>query len=184
MHHKLLKLLLLIVALSMGSPCVAQRVALKSNVIDWLLISPNLSMEARISPRITLDFGVAVNPFDKIPYGSDIKLRNFRINPEVRYWFNRPMAKHFVGFALSGGSYNLELKEHCYNGDFFAAGFTYGYALVLSKYWNVEFTAGIGLAKLHGFDYRKDEEKPYEPNNHKWIPVPIRAGVTFSYMLH
>lgn len=160
----------------------AQRVALSTNTIDWLLMSPNLSLETRLSRYLTLNTGIAADPFNSSIYGSDIKLKNFRINPELRYWFNRPMAKHFVGLALTGGSYNLQFKKHRYEGDIAAAGITYGYALVLSRHWNVEFSLGIGLGRVWGYDYTTDEEKPAQHNMNRWIPVPIRTGVSFSYI--
>ena len=142
----------------------AQRVALKSNLIDWATLSPNLAVEMRLNQRLTLDISAAANPFS------------------LRYWFNRPMARHFMGISLLGGLYNVKFKEHLYEGDIWAAGLTYGYAFVLSRHWNMEATLGIGMAKLRAFDYREGEEKPATPNLSKWSPVPIRLGLSFSYI--
>ncbi|MCM1520685.1 MAG: DUF3575 domain-containing protein [Lachnoclostridium sp.] len=182
MKKQFLRFLLILVAILSPEAVSAQRVALKTNAIDWLLTSANLSVESRLSRRLTLDFGLSGSPFNHTPYGSDIKLRNFRINPELRYWFNRPMARNFLGFAVTGGMFNIRLREHCYKGDLLAAGFTYGYALVLSRHWNVEFTIGVGLAKVHGYDFRYSEGQPASVNMSKWVPVPIRTGVSFSYI--
>ena len=41
----------------------AQRVALKSNLIDWATLSPNLAVEMRLNQRLTLDVSAAANPF-------------------------------------------------------------------------------------------------------------------------
>jgi len=179
---RIIRLTIIICAVFTAQWAGAQRVALSTNTIDWLLISPNLSLETRLSQRLTLNIGIAVNPFNSTPYGSDIKLKNFRVNPELRYWFNRPMAKHFMGLALTGGAYKLRLNKHLYEGDIAAAGITYGYALVLNRHWNVEFSLGIGLARVIGYDYTSDETKPESTNMHRWIPVPIRTGVSFSYI--
>ena len=138
----------------------AQRVALKSNLIDWATLSAN-----------PFSFTIA-----------DMKATHFRFQPELRYWFNRPMARHFMGISLLGGLYNVKFKEHLYEGDIWAAGLTYGYAFVLSRHWNMEATLGIGMAKLRAFDYREGEEKPATPNLSKWSPVPIRLGLSFSYI--
>ena len=180
--YRIIRLTLVICSLFTVQWSSAQRVALSTNTIDWLMISPNLSLETRLSQRLTLNIGVAANPFNRTPYGSDIKLKNFRINPELRYWFNRPMAKHFVGLALTGGAYNLQLKKHLYECDIAAAGITYGYALVLGRHWNVEFSLGVGLGRVWGYDYTTSEEKPASRNMNRWIPVPIRTGVSFSYI--
>ncbi len=158
----------------------AQRVALKSNLIDWATLSPNLAMEVRLNQKFTLDISATTHPFSFTI--ADIKATHFRLQPELRYWFNRPMARHFVGVGLLGGLYNLRVKEHFYEGDIWGAGITYGYAFVLSRHWNMEATLGVGMARARAFDYRVDEEKPATPNLLKWTPVPIRLGLSFSYL--
>lgn len=164
-------------------PAKAQRVALKTNTLDWVLMSPNLTLDTRLSRRVTFEIGIAGNPFGKTPYGSDIKLRNLRVEPSLRYWFNRPMARHFMGLAFSGGVYDLRLRRHCYKGNEVSAGLTYGYALVLNRHWNVEFTLGLGMARVWGYNYSYADGQPKQTNMSKWIPVPVGTGISFSYIL-
>ena len=161
-------------------PAKAQRVALKTNTLDWVLMSPNLTLDTRLSRRVTFEIGVAGNPLDKTVYGSDIKLKNLRIEPSLRYWFNRPMARHFMGVAFSGGVFNL--REHCYKGNGVAAGLTYGYALVLNRHWNVEFTLGLGMARVWGYNYLYQNGQPATTNMSRWVPVPVGTGISFSYI--
>lgn len=175
-------LLTFIALLFITLPAVAQRVALKTNTLDWLLISPNLSLEARLSQRLTFNIGVAANPFKQTPYGSDYRFSNVRLNPELRYWFNRSMARHFVGVAMTGGIYDIQFRSHRYKGNLFAAGITYGYALVLNRHWNVEFTLGLGLARTWGYDYRSWQSQPQEHNMARWVPYPVGTGISFSYI--
>lgn len=180
MKRLLLKVLfagLLILACQNAS---AQRVALRTNAIDWVTLSPNLTLEARLSNRLTLGMGFVGNPF-KIKI-ADTRFNNFRFQPELRYWFNRPMARHFMGFALLAANYDLRHKTTITQGDVFAAGLTYGYALVLSRHWNVEFTAGVGIGKTRYFKYEDGEPKPTSPNHSKWTPVPMNVGVSFTYI--
>lgn len=158
----------------------AQRLAIKTNTIDWLTMNGEIGIEARLSRRLTLDIGVVGNPFNLTVSG--IKLNTLRFQPELRYWFNRPMARHFMGFALLGGTYDLKLRSHMFEGDIFAAGLTYGYALVLNSHWNMEAEIGVGLGYLRAFKYRDWEQKPDAPNFHKWTPVPIRIGLSFAYI--
>lgn len=160
----------------------AQRVALSTNTFDWLLMSPNLSVEARMSKHVTFDIGLSVNPFNSTPYGSDIKLQNFRVYPEVRYWLRRPMADHYFGIAAEGGYFNLRLRDRFVQADMLAAGITYGYALVLSRHWNMTFSIGVGLGRIRGYDYRSADGSPESMNMSKWIPVPMKTGISFSYI--
>lgn len=145
-------------------------------------MSPNLTLDTRLSRRLTFEIGITGNPLSKTPYGTDIMLKNLRIQPSLRYWFNRPMARHFMGVAVCGGVYDLRLREHCYRGNIAAAGLTYGYALVLSRHWNVEFSIGAGIGRVWGYDYRYSEGRPKDTNMSKWIPVPIGTGISFSYI--
>ena len=124
----------------------AQRVALKTNTIDWITLSPNLSVEARLNSRLSLQMGFAANPFNFAI--ADLCLKNFRVEPELRYWFNRPMARHFMALSLTAGAYSLRHADHHFTGDAVGAGLSYGYAVVLSNHWNMEVEAGVGIAQL------------------------------------
>lgn len=174
------RILLLVLLSTLSFTVGAQRLALKTNAIDWLTMNGQIGFEARLSRCLSLDIGLAGNPFKAKVAG--VRLNTLRFQPELRYWFNRPMARHFVGFSVMAANYDLELRSRKYEGDLLAAGFSYGYALVLSSHWNVEFEAGIGLGRLRAFKYREWEERPETPNVNRWMPVPMKIAVTFSYI--
>lgn len=157
----------------------AQRIALKTNVIDWVALSPNLTMEARVSRRISLQLGVAANPFD-IPV-FNTTWRNYRIEPEMRYWFNRPMARHFIALSGTAAAFNFRHDQRHIVGDAVGAGLSYGYALVLSNHWNMECEIGAGVAHASAFNYT-GEERPDSKNLSQFYIVPIRLGLSFSYI--
>lgn len=180
MLKKLLRLFLFVLLLAGAEGAMAQRVALRTNLVDWAMLSPNLTVEARLSHRLTLGMGFAGNPLKlKI---ADCRLNTFRFQPELRYWFNRPMARHYMGVAALASLYDFRHKGTVSQGDIFALGLTYGYALVLSRQWNVEFTLGAGIGKTRYFKYAENAAKPKNPNNSKWIPVPMNIGVSFAYI--
>lgn len=157
-----------------------QRLALKTNALEYFVLSPNLTLEARMSRRLTIQLGIAANPLTR-PI-SDYKLTNFRVEPELRYWFNRPMARHFVALSATAGTFSFQFKNRYMTFDAVAAGISYGYALVLSRHWNMEAEIGLGLASVNGFDYHGKDNKPKNANLHKMMPVPVRCGLTFSYI--
>lgn len=170
---------LFLLGLLLSQDIAAQRVALKTNAIDWLTMTPNLTLEGRVSRRVSLQLGVACNPTHLSI--ANIQTTNFRIEPEVRYWFNRPMARHFVAVSATAATYNLRFKDHHFRGDGFAAGISYGYALVLSDHWNMEAEVGVGIAHLKAKDYRGSAE-PAQSNYSHVKPVPIRLGLSFAYI--
>lgn len=167
-------------ALFCPSQLNAQRLALKTNALEYAILSPNLALEARLSSKFSLQLAVAACPTNK-PIGN-LKLANFRIEPELRYWFNRPMAKHFIALSTTAGTYSLRYKEKYFNGDVLAAGLSYGYALVLGQHWNMEAEIGFGVGYFKGYDYTGADNKPAQKNFTRFMPVPIRCALSFGYI--
>ena len=175
------RLLFVAIIATLYSPkAQAQRIALKTNALEYFILSPNLTLEARLSRVLSVQVGFAANPIPKPISG--IRLTNYRVEPELRYWFNRPMARHFVALSATAGVCSLQFNERYFHGDAVAAGISYGYALVLSKHWNMEAEIGIGLAHIKGYNYTGKENLPEAPNYSRFMPVPIRCGLSFSYI--
>lgn len=179
MNKFFLRLLLLLGIAASSHMASAQRVAVRTNALDWLTLTPNATVEARLNSRLTLGVGFAVNPVTK-PIGG-IKTSHFRFEPELRYWLNRPMARHFIAFSPMFADYSLRFNHRNYQGDLYSLGLTYGYALVINDHWNVEFSAGIGAGYTKCYKYLETEERPLKANYEKWIPVP-RLGISFAYV--
>lgn len=160
----------------------AQRLALKTNTLEYLILSPNLTVEARLSRALSIQLGVAANPVTKPIAG--LRASNFRVEPELRYWFNRPMARHFIAVSATAGFYSIHIKDHIYRGDVVAAGLSYGYSFVLSKHWNMETEIGVGLGHFRGYNYKNTGAGsiPARPNFSRFLPVPVRFGLTFGYV--
>lgn len=154
--------------------------ALKTNTVEYLILSPNLTYEVRLSRVMSLQIGLAMNPVSKSIAG--FKAANFRVEPELRYWFNRPMARHFVAFSCTAGAYSLQFKDRFLKGDAVAAGFSYGYTWVLSRHWNMEAEIGVGLGSFHAYNYVGDTNRPGKANFRRTLPVPIRFGLSFGYV--
>jgi hypothetical protein len=159
---------------------LAQRIALKTNSLYWATLSPNIDAELRLSGHYTLDLGMAGNFTTR----DNRQLKFVQASPELRYWFSRPMARHFVGLTAFAANYSFKLNEHNYNGDAFAAGLTYGFDWVISRRWNIEATLGAGLVKYRCFDYPVDGVKPLSPNRDKTVFAPVKAGISVSYLLY
>lgn len=173
--------LVIMMAMMLSPRMQAQRVALKTNTLDWVALSPNLAVEARLSRHLSLQLAIASNPLSVSVF--DTRLTNFRVEPELRYWFNRPMARHFMALSLTAATFNLRHADRYFVGDAVGAGLSYGYALVLSNHWNMEAEIGVGVAHFSAFNYRgSDDNRPDSKNFSRFLPVPIRLGLSFSYI--
>ena len=160
----------------------AQRVALKTNALYWAAATPNIGAEFRINRHITFNFEAAYNRIKVF----NIDTRGAAITPEVRYWFSaRPQAGHFLGIAGIGCDYNFVHNGKRHIGDLYGGGLTYGYSFVLSRHWSLEGSLGVGLLHRHEKHYEEgtDVEVPSRANCSKWSPAPLRAGVSFVYIL-
>lgn len=112
-------------------------------------------------------------------------MRFLYIQPEARYWLDRPMKGHFFGVHLHAGVFNVSLdNKNRYQSEkgFHGAGISYGYAMPLSRRWSMEFTVGVGYVFTkyctyynvpNGIRYEKDI--PY----HYWGLTKL--GLNFVY---
>ena len=140
------------------APKAEAQVALKTNLLHAAaMATPNLSLEAALAPKWTLDATGALNLWT---FPGNRKAIHWLAQPEARYWFCDVFDGHFVGLHLHGGQFNAGnidfplgrlkvLKDARYEGYFYGAGLSYGYQWVLSRHWNFEASLGAGYARIH-----------------------------------
>lgn len=159
----------------------AQRIALKTNALYWATASPNIGLELRINRHITFDFDATYNNITIGKYDSQVRM----FTPEMRYWFSaRPQAGHFVGLTGIATNYDMTIDKKTHDGDLFGGGFSYGYSFVLGEHWSLETTIGAGFVYRHELEYRQDSDyRPEKANIHKWQPFPLKAGISFVYII-
>ena len=148
----------LIIALMIlaSAPCMlAQKAALKTNIVSDALLSPNLAIEAGLAPKWTLNVAGQLNLWSVDGH----KWRHWLVQPEARYWFCRRFQGHFLGLHAIGGEFNFgnidtglkflgpdlsPLRDRRYEGWGAGAGIGYGYDGVRSRHWNLEAEIGAG----------------------------------------
>lgn len=179
-HYRLVQGVCFSVFIFLSIPSVfAQRVTLYTNTVDWLTLSPNLGAEFSLTPRISLNISAAGSPF---VLGKDIYLKHFRIQPEIKYWFQTLLAGHYIGVTATYTSFDLALKNKGYYGDALLPGLTYGYSWILSRRWNMEVSAGIGVVHYRMARYAPGTP-PGEPNESGWMVAPVKLAFSFIYVL-
>lgn len=186
---KLAGAILTAIALFVGGQASAQRVAVKTNFVDWATLAPNLGMETRLSRHFTLNTSISGAPFNVKVSGYNIKY--LRFDPELRYYFTRPMARHFIALSTTIGS--IQASKHNkaqadyegYDGAFMAAGLSYGYCKPLSKNWNLEGEIGFGWLYSEGWHGQRPGGLLLQEHTcSNQLPVPIRLGVSISYLFN
>lgn len=177
------------------SPAMAQKVAVKTNLLYDATSTINLGTEFGLSPRWTLDVSANYNPWT---YSNNKKWKHWLVQPEARYWFCNKMMGHFIGFHTIAGSYNIgnvsadfkflgtdfsKLKDYRYEGWFVGAGVAYGYSWVLSKHWNLEAELGVGYtySKSDKFECASCGEKLEDDKTHHYVG-PTKAALNLVYV--
>lgn len=177
------------------SPAMAQKVAVKTNLLYDATSTINLGTEFGLSPKWTLDVSANYNPWT---YSNNKKWKHWLVQPEARYWFCNKMMEHFIGFHTIAGSYNIgnvnadfkflgtdfsKLKDYRYEGWFVGAGVAYGYSWVLSKHWNLEAELGVGYtySKSDKFECASCGEKLEDDKTHHYVG-PTKAALNLVYV--
>lgn len=144
------------------------RWAIKSNALYLAAGVTNIGGEYAFHRHWSVDFPLVYSPYT---LARTYRMRFLYIQPEARYWLDRPMKGHFFGVHLHAGVFNVSLdNKNRYQSEkgFHGAGISYGYAMPLSRRWSMEFTVGVGYAFTryctyynvpNGLLYEKD--RPY-----------------------
>lgn len=131
------------------------RFALKTNILYYAILMPNLELEGMINNRwsVALEGNIAW-------YSNKTKDRTYQVamvSPEVRYWIlpRAPWHGMFAGVFTGGGKFDLENGGTGYQGHGGFAGVSFGYMWPISRYFSLEASIGAG--------YMYTRYKEYEP---------------------
>lgn len=136
----LLAIVASLVFLSSGE-AKAQRIAVSTNGLEWLTLSPNASFDIVFTQHHAFSISASASPWKLT---EDFYRSHITVSPEYRYWFRMPFYGHFMGANLIYSSYDLSLGGFGRRADLLAAGVTYGYSLMLGKRWNIVPVIGLG----------------------------------------
>lgn len=131
--------------------------ALKTNLLFDVLTALNVEVEVPIGERWSIA-GEYIFPWWSFTK-KQITLQTLSGNLEGRYWFgNREkhdvMTGWFAGVYGGGGYYDVEWKSKGYQGHFYSAGFTGGYAHKIGRNLRMEYSLGIGYFNTDYSEYR------------------------------
>ena len=189
-----LKLTIMVVVLALFSNIKAQEIALKTNLFNDVLLSPNLGVEVGLASRWTIDVTGEINAWTIDSH----KWKHWLVQPEIRYWFCRRFAGHFMGMHLLGGQYNFanldldfkflgsdfrKLDNRRYQGWGVGAGIAYGYDWILGKHWNLEAEIGIGwiYTRFDSYPCAKCGKKIDSNRPHNYLG-PTKAALNIVYL--
>ena len=159
----------------------AYRFALRTNLLRWATLTPDLGLEWRINPS----WGILVNgSWTSWSWNNkDRRYALWEVMPEVRYYVGKEK-RGYLGAMYKAGGFNYKLSATGKQGNLMGGGITGGYQLRLNSALLLDFSLAVGC--LH-VDYEKYEvingvrvRKGKESKN--WWG-PINAGVTLVWKM-
>lgn len=185
-------------AVNTGKLYRPMRFALKTNLLyAAATLTPNLSFEAGIGHRSTIDIGAGYNPWNMNgTESSNRKLGHWIVQPEYRWWLCERFNGHYFGAHVLGGMFNISehrapllfgesnSRDYRYEGWFIGAGVSYGYQLMLARSWNLEFNVGVGYARLwyDRYEHQRCGEL-IQPDAGRNYFGPTKLGITLTYLI-
>lgn len=154
-------------------------IGIHTNVLYWGALTPNLGVEMPLARQWSLDVTGMYAHWD---FRQNKKYRVGAIQPELRWWCCQTMTRHFIGLHFHYAAFNIGEERFRRDGHLIGGGLSYGYVWVASSRWNIDFSAGVGYARI---EYDKYGQKcglflSKEKRNY-WGPT--RLGVTFTYKI-
>ena len=155
--------------------------SLRTNLLRWATLTPDLGLEWRISPSV----GIMVNGSWTSWTWNDNARRYalWEVMPEVRWYLGEKKA-WYVGAMFKAGQFNYKLSGTGRQGDLLGGGITGGYQLRLNKALALDFTLGLGYLNADTERYDViDGVRVRSGNETKHWIGPINAGVTLVWKL-
>ena len=116
------RMFLLLIVVSFSNVINAQKLAVKTNVLSDLTLSPNVGIELIVGNHISIDLNATYRgwdfPMDGMQFGV--------IKPQIRYWHHRPQTRSFFALDLLYMENKIVWNDKRYKGHGFGAGISYG----------------------------------------------------------
>ena len=179
------KILLAIIFVLFGISAKAQMVALNTDVLKDVMMTPNAGIDLVVGERSTIGGTIFGN---YKPWGMDMKM--IGTQAEYRYFFSgRPLHKFFVGASALALNYDITWKGKIYDGISLGAGVTFGYVINLTNRLNLDCHAGFGALVYKQKEYFEGDNaidamgNQASTNAKGYYLLPTRFGVSLSYIL-
>ncbi len=136
--------------------------ALKTNLLYDVLSLTNFSVEVPFWKN-----NMSLLYYHQFPWwtwgqaDNEYCTRFLSIGAEARWWFKAKerLNGHFLGAYAESGKYDFEYQRSiCYQGEFYSAGLSYGYAMPIGKRLNLEFSISAGYASIAYRGYTPSED--------------------------
>jgi hypothetical protein len=158
---------------------------LRTNIVEDALAIPNITWELDLSTRTSIAVTTGLSYWNYIH--GDIKLREYKLMPEFRYWFNQSRRWHveahlgliYFNFA-TGGEYRYQDKNGTHPA--LGGGVGVGYRLDLGKSpLALEFGVGVGVYNVRYDKFKNYYQGPLVSTHHITYVGLDRFNISLVY---
>lgn len=203
-NQRIRRTFIVVAALMVVMVSHAQHVAVKTNLLNDALTTPNLGVEFGVGQRNTIQAVYALNPWQYKAGAAApdrVMAKHWVLQPEFRWWTCSKFNGFFYGVHLMGGEFNAAninipptgaffggsnlysaVKNNRVEGAFIGAGVTVGYQWILSKHWNLEAEVGAGYNHVWNREYPCSVCSPEKVNGQTNYAGLTKLGLSILYL--
>ena len=187
-----------LLSLAAHCPLGAQNITVSTNLLDWANFgSMNASASISVARRLSLGLNAEYNPWT-FPAGESIvynRHRTFGVTADIWPWYvnagwSLKMGLQQKQYAMGG----LPMFKHDYGerfgriplteeGNAWGAGMAVKYSRILSRNWNLEFSAGAWAGKKWYTRYRCPNCGRRLEQGSAWFLAPYDVSVSIVYVI-
>lgn len=165
-------------------PMKAQRMAVTSNLLEDVMLAPNLGVDIVVSDRQSFSLDVTCAPYK---LSESFHNKQMAVRAGYKFWLVQSLYSHFISIDGVLCSSDVKFRNIGSRDEYVGLGIGYGYSFVISKKINIVPSAGVGLA--YGYNYEGTDHmvKPslgvQSTRTAAIRPIITRLAVTIQYVL-
>ena len=156
-----------------------RNIGIHTNLVYWGALTPNLGLEVPLARQWSIDVMGLYSKWD-LNRGKMYRIGGGQA--ELRWWCCQTMTRHYVGAHSHYAKFNVGDGVTRSDGDLLGGGLSYGYVWVISKRWHMDFSLGLGYARIEYDKYEQDCNLFLEKKSFNYWG-PTRLGVTLNYKI-
>ena len=162
----------------------AQRIAVTSNLLEDVVLTPNIGVDVVVADRQSITFDTSSSPY-KIAEQFHNKRMTFRAG--YKYWFSQALYAHYIGVDAVASSSEVGIGKNKFKDEYLGIGIGYGYSFIIGKKLNIVPGIGVGVAygnSYQGHDHMNGPNQAVQAvATPGFKPILTRLSVTIQYVL-
>ena len=163
----------------------AQRIAVTTNVLEDVILTPNIGVDIVVADKQSITFDTSFSPY-KLAENFHNKRMTFRAG--YKYWLNQAFYAHYFGVDAILSSSDVGVGNFKSRDEYIGLGVGYGYSFILGKRLNLVPHLGVGLSlgkTYDGYDQMLSPGQGVQAVATTCVkPIITRFGITIHYILN